>query len=335
MKKFAIVLLVLSLARVGVAYADTTTATSEAVTGSTTRLLNANQELVYVKGENGRDGAPGRDGADGANGRDGATGPAGAAGAGVEVAAFTGAEGNCTNGGLKAISSTGTSYVCNGASGGSVIAFSFTGARGTCSNGGTEITDYTLTKSYICNGANGANGSNGTNTTTTVTTGGGSGGFTYAQGSVLVGACDKFVAIKPLRSFTRSGFVFSGFEIGDNSISVVDSSTTPSSTLDGGINGSCDGYKVTIEFFTDSAYSGAPYSNDDHIVCVSKQNMSGYPTNGSGTKYLSGGTFGTANSGDFECTADDSNATPSLRPKFPLAYINTADYSNQIGFQIG
>ena len=349
MKKFAILLLVLSLARVGVAYADTTTATSEAVTGSTTRLLNANQELVYVKGENGRDGAPGRDGADGANGRDGATGPAGAAGAagaGVEVAAFTGAEGNCTNGGLKAISSTGTSYVCNGASGGSVIAFSFTGARGTCSNGGTEITDYTLTKSYICNGANGANGSNGTNTTTTVTTGGGSGGFTYAQGSVLVGACDKFVAIKPLKAFTRIdtstvpnkyGFTFSGFEFGDSNVQVWDSATA--AFLDGGIDPLCNNFTVTIEFFTDSAYNNAPYQANDHIVCTSRLvlNDANYSRSGlnNGTKRLLGGTFGNSASGDFACKADSGGSSASSRPVFPLANVSTEDYTNAIGFQIG
>ena len=310
MKKFAIALLVLSLARVGVAYADTETTSSEATTGTSSILGNLNPTLYLLAGTDGQDGAPG---AAGPQGEPGAQGPAGATGA-QGPAGATGAQGPA------------------GAAGQGVSLIPFDGAKGPCLNGGYEAPT-TQGTYYVCNGRNGANGANGTNTTTT--TGGGSGGFTYAQGSVLVGTCDKFVSIKPLRSFTRSGFFFSGFNIGNDSVTVVDTSTTPSSTLSGGISSSCDGYKVTIEFFTDSAYSGAPYTNNDHIVCVSKQNMSGYPTNGSGTKELNGGTLGSANSGDFECAADSSSSTPSARPKFPLAYINTADYTNQIGFQIG
>ncbi|MEY4291289.1 MAG: hypothetical protein RL130_1231 [Actinomycetota bacterium] len=333
MKKFAIVLLVLSLARVGVAYADTNTASNKAVTGSSGRLLSANQELVYVKGADGKDGQNGKDGQTGANGANGANGQ------NVVVTSFTGAKGTCTNGGLEAVSAQGTSYVCNGASGKSVIAIPFTGEKNQCKNGGIEFTDNNLTKSYVCNGADGANGANGANglngTNGTGSGSGGAGGFTYAQGSVLVGACDKFVVIKPLRSFTRMGFAFTGFDIGDNTITVTDTSTAPSTTLDGGLSSTCLGYKVTIEFFTDSAYQNAPYSSNDHIVCVSKQTMTNYSANSSNTRTISGGTYGSATSGEFECTADSSNATPSLRPKFALAYVNTADYSDQIGFQIG
>ncbi len=343
MKKFAIVLLVLSLARVGVAYAETDTATGEAVAGTPTRLLSANQELVYVKGEDGQDGQDGadgqngRDGTNGVNGVNGLNGQDGAAGQSVQVTSFTGSEGPCTTGGMKAESAQGTSYICNGTSGKSVIAIPFTGEKGSCKNGGVEFFDNVSAQPVrICNGSDGFNGSNGKDGTNTVSTGGGPvGSFTYAQGSVLVGACDKFVVIKPLRSFTRAGFVFSGFDIGDNTISVTDTSTTPSSTLDGGLNSTCLGYKVTVEFFTDSAYPNAPYTSSDHIVCESKRTMTNYSANSSDTRRLSGGTYGSATSGDFECTADSSNADPSLRPKFALAYVNTADYSNLIGFQIG
>lgn len=344
MKKFAIVLLVLSLVRVGVAYAETDTATGEAVAGAPQQLLSANQALVFVKGENGadgqdgQDGQDGRDGINGVNGVNGQNGQDGAPGQDVVVTSFTGTKGTCTNGGLEAVSAQGTSYVCNGASGKSVIAIPFTGEKNQCKNGGIEFTDNNLTKSYVCNGVDGANGANGAiGQTGAAGTGGsgGSGGFTYAQGSVLVGACDKFVAIKPLRSFTRVGFVFSGFDIGDNTITVTDTSTAPSTTLDGGLSSTCLGYKVTIEFFTDSAYQNAPYSSNDHIVCESKQTMTNYSANSSDTRRLTGGTYGSMTSGDFDCTADSSNATPSLRPKFALAYVNTADYSNLIGFQIG
>ncbi len=345
MKKFAIVLLVLSLARVGVAYAETDTATGEAVAGTPTRLLSANQELVYVKGEDGQDGQDGadgqdgRDGINGVNGVNGLNGQDGAAGQSVQVTSFTGSEGPCTTGGMKAESAQGTSYICNGTSGKSVIAIPFTGEKGSCKNGGVEFFDNVSAQPVrICNGSDGANGANGaTGQTGPAGTGGsgGSGGFTYAQGSVLVGACDKFVVIKPLRSFTRAGFVFSGFDIGDNTISVTDTSTTPSASLDGGLNSTCLGYKVTVEFFTDSTYPNAPYTSSDHIVCESKRTMTNYSANSSDTRRLSGGTYGSATSGDFECTADSSNADPSLRPKFALAYVNTADYSNLIGFQIG
>lgn len=98
MKKLAILLLVLSLARVGVAFADTTTATGEAVTGLQTGVLTGDQLLYWVKGE---PGANGLNGADGADGADGAPGIQGESGTSVTTTAFTGAGGPCTNGGIR------------------------------------------------------------------------------------------------------------------------------------------------------------------------------------------------------------------------------------------
>jgi hypothetical protein len=133
------------------------------------------------------------------------------------------------------------------------------------------------------------------------------------------------------------GFGFSGFVIGDTGTVINDSSTT----LNGGISTSCDANPVLIEFFTDSAYTDAPYTANDHIVCTSRNTIGTYGsvTNGSRAVRFDGGTYKPANdpgrsaalgTGDFRCIADSAPNAP-----FALVYINTADYTNQIGFQIG
>jgi hypothetical protein len=324
MKKFAILLVVLSLTRIGVAYADTTKAADSQnyFFGTKSAAANLNQVLALLVGPKGdpgaagvagkdgligMDGKDGKDGLNGLNGLDGApgaVGQAGAAGTGVLSVAFTGVQGGCTVGGVKFTDGAGkTTFACNG-----------------------------------INGTDGTGGNGGTTTTITQVVTGPVSGYTYAQGAVLVGTCDSFVAIKPIRSFTRMGFGFSGFVIGDTTTVVnVDSSTT----LNGGISTDCNANPVLIEFFTDTAYADAPYSADDHIVCTSRNAIGTYGsvTNGSRAVRFDGGTYKTANdpgrsaalaSGDFRCVADSApNAS------FALVYINTADYTDKIGFQIG
>ncbi len=67
--------------------------------------------LVGIEGVIGKDGLPGAPGAAGKDGKDGT---------GVLATTFTGAQGTCTNGGIKFVDSSGTAtFACNGAPGSS------------------------------------------------------------------------------------------------------------------------------------------------------------------------------------------------------------------------
>ena len=329
MKKFAILLVVLSLTRIGVAYADTTQGADSQnyFFGTKSAAANLNQVLALLVGPKGdpgpagvagKDGLIGMDGKDGKDGKDGLNGLNGLDGA-------PGAVGQA------------------GANGSGILSVAFTGIQGGCTVGGVKFTDGAGKTTFACNGINGTDGQSGTGNggTTTITNivSGPVTGYTYAQGAILVGACDKFVAVKPQRGFTRMGFSFSGFAFGDTSMTVIDTSTVPSTTLDAGVDVSCNPYEVKVEFFTDSAYADAPYTSNDHIVCTSKHPFSYYAAGVNGARQINGGTYKTPSdpgrtaalaSGEFECIADSAPSAP-----FALAFLNTADYTNQIGFQIG
>jgi hypothetical protein len=177
MKKFAVILLVLSLTRVGVAYADSTNSSNSQnyFFGTKSAAANLNQVLALLVGPKGdpgpagvagKDGLIGMDGKDGKDGKDGLNGAPGAVG-------------------------------LPGAAGAGVLAIAFTGNQGTCLAGGVKLTASDGTVSYVCNGRNGT------------------GGITYAQGE-LSGTCDDYIFINPVREFTANGFVFAGFKIGDS-----------------------------------------------------------------------------------------------------------------------
>ena len=326
MKKFAVILVILSLTRIGVAYADTTNGADSQnfIFGTKNSAANLNQVLALLvgpKGDPGPAGVAGKDGLIGMDGKDGKDGKDGLNGI------------NGLDGAPGAVGQTG-------AGGASVLAVSFTGVQGGCTAGGVKFTDGAGKITFACNGINGTDGQSGngggTTTITNIVTGPVS-GYTYAQGAVLVGTCDSFVAIKPIRSFTRMGFGFTGFVIGDTGTVVNDSGTV----LNGGISTNCDTNPVLIEFFTDSAYADAPYTANDHIVCTSRNTIGSYGavTNGSRAVRFDGGTYKVPSdpgrtaalaSGDFSCVADSA---PSA--SFALAFLNTADYTDKIGFQIG
>jgi hypothetical protein len=304
MKKFAVVLLVLSLTRVGVAYADSNNSSTSQnyFFGTKSAAANLNQVLALLvgpKGDPGPAGVAGKDGLIGMNGQDGKDGKDGLDGAPGAVGAA-------------------------GAAGAGVLAVAFTGVQGTCSTGGVKLTSADGTISFVCNGRNGADGSNGSNGAQgPAGTGGGSGtgGFTYAQGE-LSGTCDDYIFIKPIREFTVNGFVFAGFKIGDNRKPQIVGSTS-----NGGVASGCLTQTVTFEFFTNKSYNLAKYSANDHIICVSKNILSTYTVDGNGSITLSGGTSGNASSGDFACT--------SSAGAIAMADVNTDDYTNAIGFSIG
>jgi hypothetical protein len=301
MKKFAVILLVLSLTRVGVAYADSTNASNSQnyFFGTKSAAANLNQVLALLVGPKGdpgpagvagKDGLIGMDGKDGKDGKDGLDGAPGAVG-------------------------------LPGAEGAGVLAVAFTGYQGTCLSGGVKLTASDGTISYVCNGLNGANGANGATGPAGSGGGGGTGGFTYAQGE-LSGTCDDYIFIKPVREFTINGFIFAGFKIGDSRRPQVTGTTS-----DGGVATGCLTQKVTFEFFTNKSYNLAKYSASDHIICVSNAVLSTYPIDGNGTISISGGTSGNASSDDFACTSSVG--------AIALADLNTDDYTNAIGFSIG
>ena len=95
---------------------------------------------------------------------------------------FDGAQGNCTNGGVKievlvdgAVDDAQTQYICNGANGQNgqngqdgtngtntnIQTTSFNGTQGGCDNGGVKVEvlldDVVQETRYICNGDNGTN----------------------------------------------------------------------------------------------------------------------------------------------------------------------------------
>jgi hypothetical protein len=118
-----------------------------------------------------------------ANATGGAVGPAG-----TSVTATVESPGsNCTNGGVKFVSASGTNYACNGAAGaagsngtngtngspgaagsngtnGQSVTVTAESAGANCTYGGEKLVSVSGT-AYVCNGASGANGTNGTNGT--------------------------------------------------------------------------------------------------------------------------------------------------------------------------
>lgn len=320
MKKFALLLLLVSLTRIGVAYADTTNPDSgDYLFNSQQAAANLNQVLALLvgpKGDPGPAGVAGKDGLIGLNGVDGLPGAPGAAGR-------DGIDGK------------------DGKDGIGIASAQFTGAQGTCTSGGTKFTDAAGTVTYACNGANGlpgTPGSPGADGAPGGSGGGGGGGFTYAQGEMTAGACDKFIVMKPVRTFTIHGFGFKEFKFGDRTAPTkIDTSTGTSVTLYGDIESACNSLYLTLEFFTKSAYiadadngiPAAPYTSSDHIVCRARNTIGSYtkaPTTNAIT--LSGGTVGNPATGDFACTNDAGGA-------LALIDLDTNDYTNRIGLSIG
>lgn len=337
MKKFALILLVLSLARVGVAYADTETASSDTYsTGASLASTNANQILYFFRGADGIPGAPGRDGVDGVDGLNGTNGLDGANGVNVSTTAFTGEKGGCTAGGIQISSADSITFVCNGAGGAGVTQVAFTGARGECRAGGVEFVATNGTITRVCNGTNGTDGASGgsggaTNIYNTYVTGSdtSTGSLQYGMATLRVSACeaDGKIQIQPNRIFNGSTFVFNSIYLGTNDASYVD----------GDIKSTCA--TQTVYFYFTIKASGVStntnYVANDVIAC--KRTL---PVAGSWP----------ANNGSWQFTVDDSNSacgkygtlsgttfSPISSPtyNFELSDINTADYTDKIGFEIG
>jgi hypothetical protein len=301
MKKFAVILLVLSLTRIGVAYADSTgnSDSQNYFFGTKSAAANLNQVLALLVGPKGdpgpagvagKDGLIGMDGKDGKDGRDGLDGAPGAVGA-------------------------------PGAPGASVLAVAFTGVQGNCTTGGVRFTDGAGNVTYTCNGLNGAPGATGaTGATGPAGTGGGGGGggtIGYGQGEVSVTGCeaDNKMIVNFTRIFTGSDFVFNSFTIGNPTVT------------DGDIKDTCA--TKTISIYLKIRGSGlvntsGNYIANDIVKCsYTLPAAAGWPT-GNPQFTLNSSTPG------FACATIRSPGTAVA-----VSELYTADYTDRIGFEIG
>ena len=240
MKKAIFFLLVLTLARVGTAFAGTNndaTIQDFFLGNSSTGGSNLNQVLALlvgpqgapgVAGVAGADGFVGMNGLDGADGLPGAPGPvgpqgpagvAGPAGASISVVPFSGAAGNCVAGGTKFIAEDGsTSFACNGV--GTTGATGPAGANGTSGTNGTNGTNG-LDGTNGTNGTNGVDGTNGTNGVDGTngtngvdgTNGTGSNGTGFGAGTLPIRTCDDAVNLNFTHQFNGREFLLTGLTI--------------------------------------------------------------------------------------------------------------------------
>jgi hypothetical protein len=296
MKKFAIVLLVLSLTRVGVAYADSTNSSTSQnyFFGTKSAAANLNQVLALLVGPKGDPGPAGVAGKDGLIGMDGKNG-------------IDGKDG--LNGAPGAV----------GAAGAGVLAVAFTGTQGSCSAGGVKLTASDGTLSFVCNGRNGADGANGaTGATGAAGTGGGgagTGSIGYGQGEFSVGACeaDNKIILGFTREFTGTNFVFKTFTVGNPTIT------------DGDIKNTCAtkvmNFYLKIKTGTLANTSGH-YIAGDVVKCTyTLPGAPGWPT--SSPQFI-------LDSSNTTCATNRAPGTAVA-----LDEINTADYTDKIGFEIG
>lgn len=303
MKKFAVILLVLSMTRIGVAYADSNSGSNsqDYFFGTKSAAANLNQVLALLVGPKGdpgpagvagKDGLIGMNGIDGKDGRDGLDGAPGAVGApGVA-----------------------------GAPGASVLAVAFTGVQGTCLTGGVKFTDGAGTVTYACNGRNGSDGANGAQGAQGPAGAGGTGtGGTigYGQGEVSVTGCeaDNKMIVNFARQFTGTDFVFNSFTIGNPTVT------------DGDIKDTCATKTVGIYLKIKASglvnTSGHYIANDVVKCSYTLPAAAGWPT-GNPQFTLNSSTAG------FACATLRSPGTAVA-----VSELYTADYTDRIGFEIG
>lgn len=297
MKKFVVILLVLSATRIGVAYADTNNATNSQnyFFGTKAAAANLNQVLALLVGPQGQPGpagVAGKDGLIGMNGKDGKDGKDGLDGA------------------------PGVAGI-QGPPGASVLAVSFTGVEGNCAAGGVRFTDGAGTVTYVCNGRNGADGAPGSPGRDG--TGGGTGGtIGYGQGEVTVGCeTDGKIKVNFTRDFTGTGFVFKAFTIGEYGVV-------------GDVSSSCGSQPGTTRYFklyfkvVDSNLENRSghYQASDVIKC---------------TYELPASTSWPTTTPQFVLTNENTSCATVRAPGTAVALneINTADYTDRIGFEIG
>lgn len=295
MKKAAFLLIILSLMRIGVVYADAADNTAQnqdyffGVKNASSNLNQVLALLVGPAGIPGPAGVAGKDGLIGMNGEPGLPGAPGAAGrdgVGVLATAFTGAQGTCTAGGTRFVDAAGAvTYACNGAGGGGV------GPAGPAGPAGPQ----------------GPAGPAGTGV-----------GIAFGNGKLGLGTCetDNEVFVGVQRKFTGDNFYFNRIQVGDSS-------------TDGDLESTnCGPYKFTVYFEISASpavlTAGAPYTNGDLIACETTTNLNTYA---GWANRIADGIILTKN--DLTCTKND------LASAITLEDISTSDFTGSIGFSIG
>jgi hypothetical protein len=163
--------------------------------------------FVGMNGQDGKDGLPGAPGPVGPQGATGPAGPAGPAGESVSVVPFTGAAGNCTDGGTKFIAADGTtSFACNGV--GLVGPAGAAGAPGATGSQGVQGVQ----------GVPGIPGEPG---------GGGGSGTGFGAGTLPIGTCDDAVNLNFTHQFNGREFLLTGLTIAN-------------------LNGACNGQNLHV-----------------------------------------------------------------------------------------
>jgi len=304
-KKLLIIVLLLSLTRMGFAYADS----NQPITirnfflGSTpSSNSNVNQVLALLvgpRGVPGPAGVAGRDGFVGMNGQDGKDGLPGAPGP-VGPQGPAGAIG--PQGPAGAIGPQGPAGA-PGVVGTTVLAVAIAEGTSECSGlGGSKfVTGGTTT--YACNGSSGSGGSGGTT-------------FTFGQGRVQIGTCDGDAEV---------GFTFptrwSGEDFFLNRVSVS------------GVDGRCIG--ATLKIYLKIKSSGtifAPsvgYGLGDVLVC-SHDLLASEPGLGANPTTRTDNQFSISGSSTCSHTDSSGNSLASIQ----LGAISTRDLGNWVGFEI-
>jgi hypothetical protein len=310
-KKLVAILVILTFAKMGVAYADTNqplTIRSFFLGSSPSADANLNQVLALLVGPEGKPGAAGvagRDGFIGMNGQDGKDGIDGAPGP-IGPQGIQGIQGIQGEKGLTGAAGADGARGPAGASGTTVLAIVVANGTSECSgNGGTKfITGGTTT--YACNGVAGSGG------------GGGSGGttFTFGQGRVEIGTCDADATV---------GFTFptrwSGTDFFLNQVIVT------------GIDGACIGATLKLYFKIKSSGTiyvpSSNYTFGDVVIC-SHPLTSSEPGLAANPATLTTNIFTV--SSNKSCAR--TNSSGSAQPDIALGDIGTRDLSDWVGFEI-
>ena len=318
MKKLAILLIFLSLTRIGVAYAAEST------------VSNVRGSYFF--------GASSREGADvvnsvlalliGPEGKPGLLGPAGksafdlAAAAGFtgtqsewlvsltgrngdsayDIAIQTGFKGTKEEW-LRTLVGTPGGGGAAGAAGaaGTGVTVADEAAGANCANGGKKLTS-TAGVSYVCNGTNGTGGS------------GSGGSIGYGAGEVSIGACTDTATVGVKAQFTGSDFVMENLTIS-------------------GLQAGCAGKTFNFYYAIDSNVAtvlknpAGVYTHGNKIKCTLS-----YPTPTEATKVPAASSWGTP-----QLTITSSNSICNVvgnNTNFTIDKISTADYTNRLAFEI-
>ena len=244
---------------------------------------------------NGANGADGQNGLDGTNGTNGTN-------ASIQTTPFDGAQGSCTNGGVKVevlvdgVVQTGqTQYLCNGANGAdgqdgqngadgqnghnALVITSNENAGTNCAHGGIRIdsgvdknnnntlesTEIVSTR-YICNGANGADGQNGqdgTNGTNGTIASIQTTPFVGAQGSCANGGVKVEVLMNGVVQAGQTQYICNGKNGANGTNGTNGTNASIRTTSFSGTQGSCNNGGVKVEVLVD----GVVQTGQTQYIC--------------------------------------------------------------------